>query len=429
MKKRKFIAGLFAAILAVATASSAQIGLQPAPHTIAVRAGNVIDPATGAIAKNQVIIVENGRIKSVGASTAIPADAQMIDLSQEWVIPGLMDAHTHITFEMPVGVPFESSYLEESSAHRALRGLKNAQDMLWAGFTAVRDVGNDANYASIDVRRVIVAGWFDGPTIQTSGKIISPFGGQSKHFPPETGPFWRWEYVDADGEQAIRHAVRQNIYYGTDLIKLVADNGPYHYSVEEIRAAVDEAHHANRPVAVHVVGGEAARNVIEGGADSVEHAFDFDDDLLSLTKAKGIFMVGTDFPLEHLKRMAGAKADPAVSEKEHDKIVHRLRRAHELGVKVTCGSDCVDELPNHTRADMMLDYLAEYTAAGIPPAAILKYWITNPATLMRLDKERGSIAAGFAADIIATPASPLDDPQNLRKVNLVMKDGKIIRKP
>ena len=115
-------------------------------------------------------------------------------------------------------------------------------------------------------------GWFDGPTILSSGKILAPFGGQSNAIPAEQGPFWRFEYIDADNPEEVRKAVRENIYYGVDVIKLVADNNPYFYSLDEIRAAVDEAHKAGRSVAVHVIGGDAATNVIEAGVDSLEPA-------------------------------------------------------------------------------------------------------------------------------------------------------------
>ena len=124
---------------------------------------------------------------------------------------------------------------------------EDIQILLNAGITTVRDVGNEAEYASVDVRNAINRGWFTGPTILTSGKIIAPFGGQGKHIPPEVGPIWRYEYIDADGPEEIRKAVRENIFYGADLIKLVADNtGAYYYSEEEIRAATNEAHNANR---------------------------------------------------------------------------------------------------------------------------------------------------------------------------------------
>ena len=173
--------------------------------------------------------------------------------------------------------------------------------MLNAGITTVRDVGNDANFAAVDLRKAIDAGWFVGPTVQTAGKIIAPFGGQSRGIPQEIGPFWRFEYYDADTPEEIRKAVRENIFYGADLIKLVADNSDYHYSLDEIRAAVDEAHHAGRPVAVHVMGGEAADNAIAGGVDSIEHGFFLTDDQLRLMKEKGIFLSSTDFPAAHFE--------------------------------------------------------------------------------------------------------------------------------
>jgi imidazolonepropionase-like amidohydrolase len=265
-------------------------------QTVAIRAGNLIDPANGTVTKNQIILVKDKKIVEVGPNVVIPKDSEVIDLSNEWVMPGIMDAHTHVTQSVKYFRELDHNYLVEGTGMRALRGLYTAQILLNAGITTVRDVGNDANFAAVDLRNAIDAGWFVGPTVQTAGKIIAPFGGQSRGIPPEIGPFWLFEYYDADSPEEIRKYVRENIFYGADLIKLVADNSDYHYSVEEIRAAVDEAHHAGRPVAVHVLGGEAADNVIAAGVDSVEHGFFLTDDQLRRMKEKGIFLSGTEFP-------------------------------------------------------------------------------------------------------------------------------------
>ena len=269
------------------------------PQTVAIRAGNLIDPATGTIAKSQIILVKDKKIVDVGPAVAIPREAEVVDLSSECVMPGMMDAHTHITQSVQYFRELDANYLREDTPFRALRGLWTGQTLLNAGITTVRDVGNDANFATVALRSAINRGWFVGPTVLTAGKIIAPFGGQTGGIPAEIGPFWQFEYYDADNIEEIRKAIHENIYYGADLIKLVADNSPYHYSVEEIRAAVDEAHHAGRAVAVHVLGGEAASNVIEGGVDSIEHGFFLTDDQLRRMKEKGIFLSGTDFPTAH----------------------------------------------------------------------------------------------------------------------------------
>jgi len=399
-------------------------------QTVAIRAGHLVDPARGSVAKDQVILVQDGKIKAVGADVAIPKDAQVVDLANEWVTPGLMDAHTHMTLtEITGGAPFESFYLKESSTYRGLRGLRNAQTLLQAGFTTIRDVGNEADYAMVDVRRAIEGGMFAGPTIISAGKIIAPFGGQSTAIPPEQGPFWRWEYLDADSPEEVRKAVRENIYYGAKVIKLVADNSSYPFSLEEVKAAVDEAHRSGVAVAVHVYGGQAAQNVIEGGVDSLEHGFELTDAQLQLMKDKGIFLVGTDFPRAHLDIIGTSGGIFAPPEILAPKILDRLRRAYRVGVKMAFGTDTVMEVPNRTRADLMLDYLAVWRQAGVPPAEILKCMTSNPAELLRVNHERGAIAQGLAADIIAMPTNPLDDIESLRKVNFVMKEGKIIRQP
>jgi imidazolonepropionase-like amidohydrolase len=394
----------------------------------AIRAGNLIDPATGKVARNQIIVVRDGKITEVSATAAIPAGAQVIDLSSSWVMPGLMDAHTHLTAGPAPGTPAPVivPYLSESSGLRALRGAAHARALLEAGFTAVKDVGNDAEYAAVDLRRAIERGWTPGPTMLTTGKIIAAFGGQSSGVPPEQGPFWRHEYLDADTPDEIRKAVRRNIYYGANAIKLVADNNAYFYSLAEVTAAVEESHAAGLTCAIHVYGGEAARNVINGGADSVEHGFALSDELLQLMKVKGTVLVGTDFPEAHLNLMG---FNPVVGGQTlSQQIVDRLRRANRIGVKMAFGTDVFLDVPGKTRADLMFDYLDVWTAAGVAPAAILQAMTTNAAELFRWRGQRGWIAAGHAADIIATPQNPLDNIQALRKVSFVMKDGRVIRK-
>jgi len=206
--------------------------------------------------------------------------------------------------------------------------------------------------------------------------------------------------------------------------ELVADNSPYHYSVEEIRAAVNEAHHAGQPVAVHVLGGEAADNVIAGGVDSIEHGFFLTDDQLRRMKEKGIVLSGTDFPASHFE--AG---EIPHGKRMSDAIVDRLRRAYKIGVTMGFSTDIVTDYKDEDRAQMTWDYLAVWRAAGVPNAELLKCMTTNDAELLRIQKERGAIAAGLFADIIAMPSNPLDDSESLRKVDFVMNNGTVVRRP
>jgi imidazolonepropionase-like amidohydrolase len=420
MMKSKFMAYFLFLVLLIPCQAVAQ--------TKAIRAGNLIDPADGTVAQNQIILIKDGKIIQVGPNVDIPPDTKIIDLSKAWVLPGLMDAHTHLTLNFRyIGAGLEGIYLRESTAMRALHGLHTAKNVLHVGFTTVRDVGNDGNYAAIDLRDAINRGWFVGPTVLTTGKIIAPFGGQSRRIPPEVGFFWLHEYIDADGEDEIRKAVRQNIYYGADAIKMVADNSAFYYSEHEIRVAVEEAHNAGLPVSIHVMEGEAARNVILGGADSIEHGFTLSDEMLQLMKEKGTVLVGTDFPAEHLGRLDPTGVFIEGSKELGDKIIDRLRRAYKIGVKLVFGTDTVADLPGKNRGEMMQDYYAIWEAAGIPPVDTLRAMTVDAARFLQVDKTRGAIAKGLAADIIATTENPLEDLQALRKVMFVMKNGKVFR--
>lgn len=392
----------------------------------AIRAGGVIDPSNGNLTRNQIILVEGTKVISVGANTAIPTGATVVDLSNSYVLPGLMDAHTHISWNSGWGDDGTYARLETTStAFRALMAIKLAREALNSGFTTLRDVGGiEGEYAMTDVRHALSLGWFIGPTIQSCGKIIGPYGGQYHRVAPEYGRTWTHDFADADSPDEVRAAVRRNIFYGANCIKLVADNSPYHYSVEEVKAAVAEAHSAGLAVAVHVLGGEAARNVILGGADSIEHGHDLDDDLLRLMKEHGTFLSGTEFPLAHLIGMYRSSSE---AETQDRKEVDRLRRSYKIGVKIVFSTDTVIDLPGKTRGQMMLDYLDQWVRAGVPPADILKAMITTNAELLRIADQRGRIAPGYAADIIATPRNPLEDIKGLREVNFVMKDGRQVK--
>jgi imidazolonepropionase-like amidohydrolase len=400
-----------------------------AAQTYTIHAGAVIDPSRGTVQHDQTLAVAGGHITALGAQVATPAGAIPIDLSKEWVMPGLIDAHTHLTLTEVVGgsAPFESFYILESTAYRALRGLRNALDVLAAGFTTVRDVGNAGDYAMNDVQRAIDAGWYTGPTIISSGKIIAPYGGQSHGIPPEQGTFWQYEYLDADSPDEMRKAVRANLYHGAGVIKLVLDNNRYHYSVDEIRVAVEEAHRAGVPVSVHVYGGEAADNAIEAGVDSIEHGFFLTDAQLMRLRDKGIVLVSTDFPRAHLDVIGTSGGILPPPEVLAPKIIDRLRRAHRLGVRLVFGSDTVMEIAGRTRADLMFDYLGVWREAGVPAAELLKAMTSEAAKLLRIESERGRLAVGLAADLVAMPADPLSDTENLRRIDFVMKNGRIVR--
>jgi imidazolonepropionase-like amidohydrolase len=304
--------------------------------------------------------------------------------------------------------------------------------MLYAGFTALRDLGNAGTYGVEDIRKAINSGLFDGPTIISAGKIIAPFGGQTDNIPRETGSIWQVEYLEADTRDELRKAIRTNLYYGADLVKLVADQYAYFYSLDDIRFVVAEAHSAGKPVAVHVFGGEAAQNCIEGGVDVIEHGFELTDEQLELMKEKGTYLVITDFPKEQLERIGMV---PNRGEFQHpgdvyDNMVDRLRRAYQIGVKIAFGTDEFLTEPDRDRSALCLDFLdVMRDDAGLPAPFILKSMTTTAAEVLRINDDRGEILTGFAADMVAAPGNPLDDIAVLRDIDFVMKDGKVIRRP
>ncbi len=397
-----------------------------------IRAGRLIDPATGAIRQNQVLVIEKDKIKAVGPDAAIPPGATVIDLSRETVLPGLFDCHTHLCLNMtlPQG-PTDREFYEallltittNSTAYRALQGAANARAMLNVGFTTVRDVGNSGRYGDTDLRRAIEEGLLVGPTIVNAGRIIAPFGGQiSLVFTPEHHDRNNPEYFYADTRDELKKAVRENILYGAKVIKLVVDDQPYIYSVEDIRSVVEEASKAGLKVAAHGFTRAGALNAIQAGVASLEHGYDLTDDDLRLAKQKGVTLVGTDrseLVYHYLQVPLDSQA----------KRIDRLKRAWRLGVPMAFGTDVYFEVPGHTRGTAALTSLECFVKAGIPAPGILRLMTTDAARLLGVEGERGAVSPGMYADLIAVSGNPLEDIQTLKRVDFVMKNGVVVRQP
>ena len=409
-----------AAVVIFCAAVSAQV------NVTVIKAGRLVDPETGKAAVNQVIVVEGRRIKAVGANVAVPAGADVIDLSAYTVLPGLFDAHTHLCQSTPTDDRHTfNDDIRNTGAYRAILGTVNAREMLEAGFTTVRDVGNAGNYVDSDLRRAIERGITPGPTMINAGRIIAPFGGQY-HLQPERRELGAPEYFFADTRDEIRKAIRENVHFGAKVIKIVVDDQPYVYSVEDIKFIVEEAKAAGLRVAAHCMTERGARNAAEGGVASIEHGYQMSDETLEVAKRNGVVLVGTDFTEKTASYLG---VTPELGKVFHATFLDRLKRAYRVGVTMAYGTDSFFYVPGETRGTIALMFLDSYTEANVPAPYVLKMMTTNAARLLGVEGERGSLRAGLAADIIATPDDPLTDITALRRVRFVMKDGKVIRKP
>ncbi len=391
-----------------------------------IKAGHFFDARSGKMLENQTIIIENGKIKEVGTNLKINKTDLVIDLSTSYVLPGLMDCHVHITADLPYrNIGIEQMYANESTSLRAIRGTVLAKQFLDNGFTTIKEIGNDANYATADIIKAIKRGWIQGPTVIYAGKIIAPYGGQSRGINIEHEHFWNFEYIDADTPDEIKKAVRQNIYYGATVIKMVTgDNGIY--SIEDIKAAVDEAKKYGLKVTVHVRNDAASgTNVILGGAAGIEHGFELDDTQLQLMKDKGTFLVGTDFSFDNWYAYG---MDSTTAKTMTNMVIDRLKRAYKIGTKMAFGTDIIVNLPGLNRIQSNLKILNTWKAAAIPNSYILQTMTIHAAELLGIEKERGVLGQSYYADIIALKNNPLDDIEAIKTVQFVMKEGKVIRR-
>jgi imidazolonepropionase-like amidohydrolase len=404
---------------------------QQSSKSVVIHAGHVLDVKTGRLLSDQTVVIENGKIVSVGASaeTKSPADAVRIELPNATVLPGLIDAHTHLTFDPQFGY----ERLGISIPRETLIGAKNARITLNAGFTTVRNVGA-SGFTDVALRDAINAGDVPGPRMLVSGPPLTITGG---HADNNLLPFEDHATSDgvADGVDGVRHMVRQNIKYGADLIKFMASGGVLskgdnpqasQYTLEEMKTIVAEAHRLGRKVAAHAHGAQAILWASEAGVDSIEHGSYIDDAGIAEMKKNGTYLVPTlylgDWFLEnaesnHVPDFLLAKAKE-VMPAARENIAH----AFASGVKVAFGTDAA-VYPHGLNAHEF----AVMVKLGLTPLQAIQAATVNAADLLGWPGKVGSLDPGAWADIVAVDGDPLKDVTILEHVKFVMRGGEVVR--
>ena len=420
-----------ALFLTLATGSvAAQPASQPAPERTLVRAGHLLDVKTGRLLDSQTIVVVGDTIQSIAPSASVPAQPSdaVIDLSGLTVLPGLIDVHTHLTYD-PNFDPYHE--LTRTDAKEAINGVVNARTTLMAGFTTVRNVGADG-FTDVDLRDAINSGQVPGPHMQVSGPLIGITGG---HCDNNLLPFQYHAVGDgvADGIAEVQHRVRQNIKYGADLIKICATGGVLskgddpqasQFTLEEMQAIVADAHRLGRKVAAHAHGAQGILWATEAGVDSIEHGSYINEEGIAAMKKHGTYLVPTLY-LEDWMLQSG-HLPPFYQQKMKDVSAvakNNIKHAMQEGVKIAMGTDAA-VYPHGLNAHELDVYVNQL---GMAPLAALQTATINAADLMGWSVKTGTLEPGKWADIIAVDKNPLDDIRVLQNVKFVMKSGVVYK--
>jgi imidazolonepropionase-like amidohydrolase len=398
----------------------------------AIRAGRLIDPETGTASTNQIILVEGERIKEIGGSVAIPANAETIDLSRLTIVPGFVDTHTHeaMTYkEIPENNVYYYTYVAEGTPLRAIQAASSAIQMLSSGFTVVCDVGNNGLYADTALRQAIEQGWIPGPTIIPSGLIISTTGGQ---FTP-TPEMYKYhnivypEYLEANSRDEIVKAVRENLLFGAKVIKICLDCKPWGYSVDDIKLFIAEAAKGGAKVNAHVQTRDGAQRAIDAGLHVISHGQQITPEQHAQMAQKTIYLASTDTPFTGYRG----------SEQGQKHAADQLKSAYDKGVPITFSTDMDywnEKMKNDkgewlNRGDLTINFLLTWKASGIPTKDILKALTINGYKAADVYKDqRGPIKAGYFADIVGIEGDPLTNIDAVRNVQFVMKNGEVFKK-
>src|ERR1700674_258433 len=427
MKLRRYLYVLIVSLFCIEVCWAQQAG--SAPKTIVIRAGRLLDVKTGKTLTNQTIVIQGDKIASVGPGTQGLDGAQVVDLSNATILPGLIDAPTHITMTTNFGY----SRLAISVPREALNGARNARVTLDAGFTTIRNVGA-SGFTDVALRDAINAGDVPGPRMLVSGPALSITGG---HCDNNLLPFESHVHGEgvADGVEAVQHKTREIIKYGADLIKICATGGVLshgdnpqasQYTLEEMKAIVADAHRLGRKVAAHAHGAEGIRWASEAGVDSIEHGSYIDDAAIAVMKKNGTYLVPTlylmDWFYENAEKIG---TPPELIAKGHEVMPaarKNVARAFAAGVKVGFGTDAA-VYPHGLNAHEF----AVMVKLGLTPLQAIQAATINDADLLGWSDKVGSIEPGKWADIVAVDGDPLADVTTLERVKFVMKGGEVVK--
>lgn len=431
----------FGVCVLLASNSCCAQGTDENKHIVAIRAARLIDGKGEITLKDAVVLVDGEKITAVGSALPIPTSAKVIDLADATLLPGLIDAHTHLLLEMDGSnlslqdVEMLRVVATQSTAERALLGAKLGREDLEAGITTVRDVGNSGVNGDVALRRAIENGWVPGPRMVTSTRALAAQGGQFGSLTPAAQNLIEDEYVTIHGSESARQAVRQALYDGAMCIKVIVNGSPANVTLDEMKAIVDEAHVSGVKVAAHAIGEKATRIAAEAGVDSIEHGYIIPDDVLKTMAEKHIFLVPTDGTLKTFVEMSFGARQPNEAERaEHEKEAapfvngeqDRLRRAIKAGVPIAAGSDMYLTMPGMTRGQASLLLYEAYAEAGMTPMEIIHAATRNAAELLGMQDRVGTLEVGKLADVIAVPGDPMKDIRALEHVKFVMKGGTVV---
>jgi imidazolonepropionase-like amidohydrolase len=400
--------------------------------SLVLKVGTLVDVESGTTSSNQLILIEGEYIKAVAGSLAIPTGARVIDLGRATVLPGLIDAHTHLLTNGNPDLGNDDNNLnlivtQMNLASRGLLGAAMAREVLDAGITTVRDLGNSGWGGDVALRDAINSGWVVGPRMVVSTRALSAVGGQFARVTPATSNIIEQEFAQVTGANEARRAVRQAIFDGADVIKVIASNGNS-LKLDELKVIVDEAHGARRKVAAHISDDQSARVALEAGVDSIEHGWFLSDDVLRIMAAQKTFLVPTDESFSRWADMYGVDSPYAARNKAiFDRTHQRLRRAFELGVPVALGSDQYYRAKWTRGVASVMRMVRSARDAGIDPIEVVRSATLRAAQLLGWQERVGQIRPGRLADLIAVEGNPLQDSAVLERVVFVLKGGVVIR--